>query len=80
MAKSEDELLCLLRGGIKPTALVVNENFENGKFLAELMKRRSPSILVEFFSSGKALPGEDEALLKKAALQDAAKKLVKLHH
>lgn len=79
MARSEEELLCLLRDGIKPTALVVNKNFEKGEYLAELMRRRSPSILVEFYSPGEVLPGEDEAQTKEAALQNAAIKLADLH-
>jgi hypothetical protein len=74
MAKSEEELLCLLRDGIKPTAVVVNKNFEGGEYLAELMKRRSPNILLEFFSP------EGEGGSKEAVLQNVAGKLVNLHH
>ncbi|HUC95269.1 MAG TPA: hypothetical protein VMR19_04705 [Candidatus Saccharimonadales bacterium] len=83
MAKSEEELMCLLRDGIEPTALVVNRDFEKAAYLAELMRRRSPNIIVEFYSSGKVLPEKAEALevvLKEAALQNVAKKLVNLHH
>lgn len=80
MAASEEELMCLLRDGIRPTALVINRAFEKGEYLAELMRRRSPHILVEFYSSEKALPGEDEARSKENALQKAAKELAQLHH
>ena len=83
MAKTEDELLCLLRDGIMPTALVVNKNFERGEQLAELMRRRSPTILVEYYSTGKLLPEEVkmfESADKEIALRNAAKMLVKLHH
>jgi hypothetical protein len=67
MAANEEELMCLLRDGIRPTALVINSDLEKGEYLAELMKRRSPNIIVEFYSSEKALP-------------EVAGDLVKLHH
>lgn len=79
MACSEEELLCLLRDGARPTALVINSELENGRYLAELMKRRSPSIIIDFFSPGNEFPWE-EGCTKEIALQNVAKDLAKLHH
>ena len=79
MAKSEDELMCLLRDGIRPTALVINSELENGKHLGELMKRRSPNVLIDFFSPGNELPWE-EGCTKEIALQNVAKELATFHH
>jgi hypothetical protein len=79
MAKSEEELMCLLRDGIRPTALVISSELENGKHLAELMRRRSPYILISFFSGENELPWE-EGCTKEIALQNVAKELATLHH
>jgi DNA-binding NtrC family response regulator len=79
MAKSEEELMCLLRDGIRPTALVINSELENGKHLAELMKRRSPHTLIAFFSGENEFPWE-EGCTKEIALQNVAKELATLHH
>jgi two-component SAPR family response regulator len=79
MAASEEELMCLLRDGIRPTALVINSELENGKHLAELMRRRSPNVLIAFFSGENELPWE-EGCTKEIALQNVAKELATLHH
>jgi hypothetical protein len=79
MAASEEELMCLLRDGIKPTALVINRELENGEHLAELMRRRSPHVLIDFFSPGNEFQWE-EGCTKEIALQNVARELAELHH
>ena len=53
---------------------------EKGEYLAELMRKRSPSILVKFYTPGEIPLGESEAPSKEEALQKVAKELVSLHH